>query len=227
MNNLALCVRAHAEAGMSGAGPTTVVGQTDQLGRLVGWVQQAWQDIQIMRPSWNFMNSDFTFDTNIGTRDYLAADYSITDMKLWDFNSFLIYEKALTETDQNGLLYYPYAQWRAAFRVQMNVRADGRPQNFTITPQNEVRFEPAPDKVYSIDGEYKRSTQTFTADTDVPTNFPDDFHIMIVWQALKYYGFHENAPEVLDEAEVNFDNLLLRLEIEELPAMSEDYQALA
>ena len=227
MNFLALCVKAWSESGYSGAGPTTVIAPTGQHKRMVGWVQQGWEDIQQMRPNWNFMNKEFTFDTVANTRDYLAADYSITDMKLWDVDSFMIYETALGTTDQEGMINYSYQQWRAAFRIQMEARAAGRPQNFTILPTNKVRFEPKPDKIYTIDGEYKRSTQSFAADADVPTSFPDDFHIMIVWQALKYYGFHENAPEVLDEAEVAFDTLLLRLEIEQLPAMSEDYAALA
>ena len=92
---------------------------------------------------------------------------------------------------------------------------------------NKIRFEPMPDKVYTIEGEYKRSTQVLALDADVPTNLPDDFHMAIVWQALTYYGFYENAPEVLEEAETKFGNLLIRLEIEQLPEFSEDYEALA
>ena len=109
----------------------------------------------------------------------------------------------------------------------MEARAADKPQLFTILPNNKVRFEPMPDAIYTIDGEYKRSTQTFAANDDVPTNLPDDFHMIIVWQALKYWGFHQDAPDVLDMAETNFDNLLLRLEEEQLPAFSEDYPSLA
>lgn len=224
---LTLCQRVRKEAGVAGSGPSTVIDQSGQLERIVGWVKQAWIDIQVMRPNWLFMNSEFTFATVADTRDYLAADYSITDMKLWDTGSFLIYETAIGESDQNELSFLPYATWRATYRNRMNERAAERPQYFTMLPTNEIRFEPRPDEIYTIEGEYKRSSQVFAADADVPTNFPDDFHALIVWQALKYYGHYENAPEVLEEAEVNFDNLLYRLEVEQLPAMSEDREPLA
>ncbi len=229
MTYLELCVRARQESGISGGGPTTVLNQTGQLLKVVDWVSFAWVEIQQMRPNWLFMWEEFTFDTIIDQRDYDAASLAapITNLKLWDVDSFLIYETALTEIDQNALLYLNYQLWRVRNREQMNVRSADRPQQFTLLPDNKVRFEPKPDKVYTIDGEYKRSTQQFVADADVPTNLPDDFHMLIVWQALKNYAWHEDAAEVMDQAETNFDNLLFRLENEQLMDMSEDFETLA
>jgi len=227
MNYLELCQRARQEAGISGAGPTTVIDQTGVLLRVVDWVADAWIEVQNKRPNWLFMWEEFTFNTAAATRDYLAADVSITDLAFWDTGSFYIYETALGTLDQNPLPHSPYRYWRPLHRNRMDQRADDRPQLFTILPNNKVRMEPEPDDIYTIDGEYKRTNQLFAADADVPTNLPDDFHMIIVWQALKYYGFYENAPEVLDEAETNFDNLLFRLEAVQLPNMSEDYAGLA
>ena len=173
------------------------------------------------------MHKEFLFDTVAETRDYLAADHSITDMKLWDENSFIAHEKAVGESSQFPLINLKYKTWRDTHRVGMNERASDKPVYVIILPTNKVRFEPKPDKIYTVEGDYKRSTQTLSDNADEPTSFPDDFHMIIVWQALKYYGFYENAPEVLEEAEVNFDNLLFRLEIEQLPEMSEDREALA
>lgn len=227
MNYLELCVRARQEAGVSGSGPTTVTGQTGKLEKIVNWVQQAWIEIQLMRPNWLFMHAEFSFPTVAATRDYLAADVSITDLKLWDTGSFMIYETALGESDQNQLVYLPYSQWRSTYRIGMGDRDDARPQYFTIMPDNSVRMEPRPDKIYTIEGEYKKSSQVLALDADELTGFPDDFHMLVVWQALKTYGHFENAPEVLEEAETNFDNLLYRLEIEQLPVFSEDRESLA
>jgi len=227
MNYLALCKRLRQEAGITGDGPTTTVSQTGQLKRVVDWVMQAWIDIQIMRPDWLFMNSEFTFNTVAATRDYLAADYSITDLKLWDTNSFLIYETSVGESDQSVITYLPYKKWRNQYRPRMNDRNDDRPQLFTITPDNKVRFEPRPDKIYTIEGDYKLSTQTLEADDDEVTGLPEDFHMAIVWKALMYYAHYEDAGEVMDEAEVNFGNMQHRLEIEQLPDMDTDYEALA
>jgi hypothetical protein len=227
MTYLELCVRAREEAGISGSGPSSVTEQTGQLLRLVNWVQQAWVEIQLMRPNWDFMHGEFSFDTIAETRDYLAADYSITDMKLWDENSFIAYETAVGESEQFPLINLKYKTWRDTYRVGMNVRTSDKPVYIIVLPTNEIRFEPMPDKVYTIEGDYKRSTQFLAADADELTGLPEDFHMIVVWQALKNFGFYENGPEILEEAEVNFDNLLFRLELEQLPEMSDDREALA
>lgn len=227
MTYLDLCKRVRQEAGIQGEGPTTVLDQVGMLKKVTDWVQRAWIDIQLMRGNWNFMWAEFTFNTNTTDRDYLAADVSITDLHLWDEQSFQIHDPAIGYTDQNELVFHTYAGWRAKYRRQMEARPVDRPQLLTILPDKKIRFEPKPDKIYTLEGDYKRSAQTFTANGDLPTGLPDDYHMIIVWQALKEYGYHKLAPEKLDQAETEFDSLLYRLEDEELPQMSEDYQALA
>ena len=227
MTYLQLCVRLRQEAGIAGSGPTQVVDQSGQLLRIVNWIAQAWEDIQIMRPNWKFMHEFFTFDTEISTRDYLPADVAITDLNQWDTGSFFIYEDALGESDENSLRYTSYGSWRTSYRSSMANRAEGRPQLFTLLPDNPARMEPVPDKVFKISGEYKRVAQLFTADGDEPTGLLDDFHMLIVWSALKSYAYYENASEVLEQAEMNFDHMLTRLEIEQLPDFNEDREGLA
>jgi hypothetical protein len=227
MTFLQLFQRAHQEAGIAGASPSVVTGQVGKLLKLVNWVADAWTQIQLERDNWLFMHENFTFDTIADTRDYLASDYSIADLAKWDINSFLIYKTSLDATDENFLMYRPYPQWRREYRQGMTARSTDRPQIFTLLPSNAIRFEPISDVAYTISGEYKRVAQLFTADADVPTDLPPDYHMIIVWQALKFYGFYEDAPDVLDEAETNFDNLLVRLEEHQLPDMSEDFEGLA
>ena len=152
MNYLQLCQRTRQKAGIAGEGPATTVNQTGQLGRLVNWVAEAWSDVQSERPNWLFMNEDFTFNTQSGVRDYTAADQSITDLDIWDRYSFLIYETAVGETDQNALPFKPYAEWRGEYRARMNARDDNRPTMFTLLPDNSVRFESRPDTIYTVEG---------------------------------------------------------------------------
>ena len=229
MTYLQLFQRTHLESGTSGSAPTAVTGQTGKLLRIANWVQQAWVEIQNERPNWLFMWEEFSFDTIASQRDYQASALAtpITDLKHWDTESFLIYEDSIGVSDQNELEYRPFGEWRSSYRSQMAARPTDRPQLFTILPNNKIRFEPAPDTVYNIAGEYSRSSQVFTADSDVPTNLPDDFHMIICWQALKYYGFYEDAPDVLDMAETNFENMLVKLEEDQLPAIDEDFAGLA
>lgn len=227
MNYLALCQRARSEAGITGSGPTTVVAQSGQLEKIVKWVAEAWDAIQLMRPNWLFMHAEGTFNTDANVRDYLAADKSINDLKLWDRDSFLIYDPTIGETDQNELQFLSYGRWRAQYRNRMNTRDNARPEFLTILPDNKIRLEPRPDKAYRLDFEYRRTKQTLTADTDEPTGLPDDFHMMIVWKALMLYGFYEDAPEVLEEAEINYEPYEYRLLVEQLPDFDTDYETLA
>jgi len=224
---LQLCARLRQEAGISGNGPTSVLNQTGPLSNVINWIQQAWIDIQQKRPNWLFMNAEFIFDTIANQRDYIAADFAITDLKLWDLESFLLYNKSVGVTDQKKIIFLDYSYWRNFYRAQMDARPADRIQYLTVLANNTIRFEPKPDTIYTIEGEYKKSTQIFSADADTPTGLPDDFHMIIVWQALKTYAHFEDAPEVLSQAEINFDNLLNRLEIEQLPAFSEDREPLA
>ncbi len=226
MTFLQLCQALRREARISGE-ISTVVDQSGIYLDVVNWVINAWLDIQREMPNWLFMHEDFSFDTIASQRDYTAAGVGITDLRDWDTGSFLIYEKTIGATDQNELLFLPYARWRAQYRSQMTVRSTDRPQLFTLLPNNSVRFEPVPDAIFTVDGEYKRSSQTFIANADTPTGFPEDFHPMIYWRALMTYGHDQNAPDALDKAEENYDPLSHRLYLEQLPAMNTDYEALA
>ena len=229
MTFLQLYQRTHQESGTSGAQPSAVTGQTGKLLRIVNWVAQAWQDIQNERPNWDFNWAEFTFDTIADQRDYLASAVTptaITDLKSWDTESFLIYLDATGASDQNELEYMRWGEWRTGYRSQMTARPTERPQLFTIMPNNKIRFEPMPDAVYNIAGEYAKTNQVLTADADVP-RLHEDFHMLIVWKALQYYGFYEDAPDVLDEAETNFENMMVQLENYSLPAFDTDFAGLA
>jgi hypothetical protein len=230
MTYLSLFQRAHQESGIAGAAPTAVTGQAGKLLKLVNWVADAWTQIQLERDNWLFMWEEFTFDTVADQRDYLASAFGptpVTDVYKYDRGSFLIHLASLTTVDQNFLPFEVYREWRKNNRQGMTARPTERPQKFTLLPSNKIRMEPMPNAVYTIEGEYKRTTQLFTTDADVPTDLPDDFHMIIVWQALKFYGFYEDAPDVLDMAETFYDNLLVRLEENQLPDMDEDFEGLA
>jgi hypothetical protein len=220
MTFLELCQRARQECGASGSGPSTVSGQQGQLKKIVDWVAQAWLEIQGMRPDWRFMVKEFSFTTTAATRDYSADDLSITDLDQWDTDSFLIYKTATGASDQGALPFLPYLTWRDGYRARMTDRADDRPILFTLKPDGELRFEPRPDASYTIEGDYQRTLQTFTDNTDEPTGLPSKFHMMIVFKAMQYYGFHESAPDVLANGEALFEQWLPKLEREQLPPMT-------
>lgn len=227
MNFLQLCQALRREAGISGSGPSAVTGQTGQLEKIVEWIRQSWVEIQESRTDWLFMNASFSFSTVASTRDYTAAGKGISDLKSWDTRSFLIYDPDIGASDEGPLAYAQYPKWRDQFRAGMAARDAGRPTLFTLLPDNSVRFEPMPDGIYTISGEYKRKTQHFSAAGDEPTGLPEDYHMIIVWQGLQKFAAFYNAPELLDKGETNYDRLLFPLEHNQLPEMDLDFRSLA
>lgn len=218
VNYLDLCKRVRQEAGLSGDGPAAVANQAGQMRRIVDWVSQAWVDIQNSRPDWLFMDAEFSFATTAAKRDYTAGEAGITNHKLWDTDTFFIYKTSIGASDEHELDFMAYNLWRRQYRAKMDSRDDVNPVLFTVLPNNSLRFEGRPDGSYTISGSYKTSTQTLAVDADTPT-LPLDYHMIIVWQALKYYASYYNAPEVMDEAEVGYDTLLIPLEREQLPLL--------
>ncbi len=227
MNYLALCKRVRQEAGLAGDGPSAVTGQTGKLKRIVDWVNQAWVDIQTLRPDWQFMINEFDFNTQVAKRDYTGVDAGLADLNLWDINSFFMYDTTVGADDEQDLPFLLYPYWRDRYKARMDSRDDTRPVLFTILKNNSLRFEGRPDGIYRVRGEYKRATQFLVADGDDPTSLPTDYHMIIVWQAMKYYASYYNAPEVMDEAETGFDTLLYPLEREQLPMLDMNFRTLA
>lgn len=86
-----LVQRFRTEAGASGSGPITVVGQTGELGRLVNWLNTAWLDIQMMRRDWEWMRKSCAFTTVAGQATYTPAQCGVTDFGMWARNTFRNY----------------------------------------------------------------------------------------------------------------------------------------
>lgn len=226
MTYLELCKELRLQAGISGNGPDSVENQTGQLGRVTNWINQAWADLQRSRTEWKFMKVDFTFDTVADKRDYTPSEVGVTNMRDWDKYSFYIFHTADGEETESGLPYMSYELWRNTYRSQMNVRELARPGRFTVLRDDSIRFESSPDDIYTINGEYKRCTCQMAVNDDEPTGLPEEFHMIIVWKALMYYASYENAPEVMDEAEVAYDELLFALEQDQLPDFDDDHISL-
>lgn len=69
-NFLQLCQKLRQEAGIAGNGPLTTVGQSGELGRLVDWIQQGYNDIQEKHEDWDFLRYDFSLPLTIGQSIY-------------------------------------------------------------------------------------------------------------------------------------------------------------
>lgn len=214
MTFLELCQSLRQEAGYSGTGlPSTVTGQTGQLGRVVAWIRQADLAIQRLHSEWTFLRGRFTFDTEATVSEYTRetlealADWP-APVDAWDFDTLRI-----TDGEQISELHYLDP---VAFRRLQAV--SGRPRYVTRAMDGGLLLSPTPDDAYTVTGEFQAEAQEMTADADA-SPIPAPFHHLIVWQALQYYGLNEDAPDIIADSQRHLRDGLAQMRRRFLPTM--------
>jgi len=219
MTYLEMCQRLRLEAGIAGSGPTSVVSQTGELGRIVDWVATANDDIQNINSTWRFLQTSFDFSTVDGTQNYAPADVSIDDLGSWKFgrdDDFTIYS---AEADEQYLIYVPWNNFKGTYLFGTSRSQTGKPTIITVKPDNSTSFYAIPDDAYTVTGEYYKKAQTLAADDD-ESLIPSQFHMIVVWRALMLYGAYSGASDAYSHGENEYKSLLRKLNKSELPRMT-------
>lgn len=208
MNFLQLCQRLRSEAGIAGTGPSTVVNQSGEMGRIVAWVQDAYRDICDKRRDWNFLRNDFTFNLVIGTSEY--AQSTVSNLANWKTDSFRLY--LTTVNDEQWIRFLPWEEFRDFRLYGPTSTATGRPIEFSVKPDKTVTFWPIPDDTYTVRGEFFRTAPELSLDADEPLF--DRHHMAIVYNALMRNAAHTADPGTYSYAEKEYGRLINKLENE-------------
>lgn len=223
MNLLQLVNRTVMESGVTGTSfsNTTVQGATGELLRFTTWVNQAWQDLQNEHDgNWNWMRSDFSFNTIAQQAEYpyASALLSLTNFASWDKDTFRIYKTSIG--NETYLSHLEYRNFRDQFLIGSLRTSYSYPSRFTISPtQSIILALPPDDTSYVISGQYQTVPSTLSVDADTP-EMPTRFHMLIVWGALIAGGWYENAPEMLARGTKEYKKLKAGLEHNQLPAIA-------
>jgi len=218
MNFLQLCQRVRQEAGGIAGGintPSTVTNQVGQLANVVNWTNDAWRDLQLKHDDWRWKRKDFTMPISAASNDYAASVAGITDFAKWIEGSFRLYRTSAGIADEQFLTCLSYNTWRDVW--DYGVRTPSRPNSITIKPTDRLGFGPLPDDDYTLVGEYWSSGSSMTIDADVPIGLPEDFHMAIVYRALKKYAVNEAAPEIYASFKDEHTRVENKLERQQLP----------
>lgn len=214
MTFLQICQRIRQEAAISGSGtPSTVVSQTDEMGKIVDWASSSYQDIQGLHTTWDFLRFDFSFSTIAGTNTYLPSAVSMTELATWRKESIRLYSSL---ADEVALVPMDWETMRD-YRLK-GVVATGRPAEFSVSPAKALVLWSTPDAIYTVTGEYFKRPQVMSANADEPL-IPVQHQIAIVWKAVQYYAADQGAPELYAHAEREYRRSLNRLEQDCLPRM--------
>ncbi len=227
MNLIQLVQMVKREAGASGAVPTTVLNQVEEINRLVGWINAAWLDIQSLHADWDWMRTAFSFSTVAGQGVYspvqagavLPGAPAVSNLGNWKRDSLRKYLIANGPSGEMILPFIPYGTFRDMYLFGSMRTTYSTPAAFTLDPQKYLLLGNAPDAIYNVNGEYYGLPTALALDADVPA-MPSQFHMAIVWKALAHYGMFEAASEVVTRGEAEYKKFKLRIEADQLPRIT-------
>lgn len=207
MTFLELCQMTVQQTGtIQGVRPTTVVGQVDRLKLICDYVSEAYVDIQKAHRMWRWMNSEFIGNTQVGVSKYVGTYFNderagtpITRFSQWGFKgdgldmSLSSYLTSAGNT-QEGMLRW--REWGDFYETELRgPQTPGKPQTFSVTPDDKLIIAPVPNAIYTLRGKYKKAPQILAADGDVP-EMPAEFHTIIKDAALQYVEAFDEGPRI-------------------------------
>lgn len=219
---LELVQRTYDECQIAGTAPTTVLGQAGLKKSLVAWVSTAWGMIQSKHKDWKFMRPSASFETVAGTSLYTLGTGAGTVGVLasafgrwipWTFRS---YTTAVGTNDEAPLGFQQWEAFRNVFLFGANRNTRTRPTVVTFDPSNSVGLGPVVSAGYTVTGDYYRKRIVLAANADVPA-CPAEYNMAIVYKAMMTYGAKYSAPNVYQEGEIGYREILAKMEQEQLP----------
>jgi hypothetical protein len=200
MTFLELCQRLRQEVGAAGTGPAAVSGQNGEYARLIGWVQQAWNEIQLERRRWRFSWAEASIDVEPPFREFSPP----ADLDDWDADTLRI--------GSNPLRALAWSDFREMYRDDSGQQ---RPSTITITPDGNFRLDTSPEAIGRLTFEYWRTPQALVNGGDEP-RLHERYHMVIIYRAMLFYALYESAPEVATRAQQGEGELMRAMGSREL-----------
>jgi hypothetical protein len=170
-------------------------------------VRDAWEDIQLYRTDWKFLQAETTLSL-VTSRDEYDTTFifgsSDNDFGHWDTRNFIYDYESLEELH--------YDRWR---RLEQNTA--NKPIRFTVRPSdNTLLFNPL-DTSYDVDLSYYKTPQILENNTDVPI-LPQAYHQLLMYKGLINASVWFSSGEMYQYSTVRADQLMGRLMREQLPS---------
>jgi hypothetical protein len=199
MDFLSLCQRAVLESGISDTGPSSVSGQTSDLLRIVNWINDAWFELQASRNKWRWMIREGVIQVTEGNQAYVLP----ADVKNLVDHTICLNSLRLNEIDPPS--------HNCSSSAQLT-----RPAAFHVNYKNQIVLNAIPDTNYTLSFDYFAKPKMLDENISAPS-MSDEYHMIVVWGALKEYAMYDEAPELYQKSDMNYKRILLRLENDTLP----------
>ena len=211
---LVLCQDMARDVGIPGTGPSSVgaSGLSEEETAVTRYVSQADQDIQSRWFDWDFLWNEATITVTASTSTLVSGDTGFpTDLGNWKLDSF-VYDK--TSADYIILEYMRWNEYRDMYKY--GTIDEDLPEVYSLKPDSSIDLYPTPSATSSISTEYWATPTALAADDDISA-IPPRFHKIIISRAKMYYAENEDAPEIMAGALAEFEDLLDKLEADQLP----------
>jgi len=211
---LELCKDMARDVGIPGSGPSSVTSTalSEEENAVIRYVKKADVDIQSRWFDWDFLWSEAGISTISGTSTLTSTNTGFpTSLGNWKVDSF-VWEKA---TDDYLVLDHMFwNEYRDTYKYGAVDSND--PEVYSIKPDNNIDLYPTPDSIKTVSVEYWQTPTEMSVDAS-ESPIPTRFHKIIIARAKIYYAENEDAPEVLEGALTEFEDLLDKLEADQLP----------
>jgi hypothetical protein len=195
----------------------TALNQNAEYQRLIDWTNAAWMDIQSTREDWQWMRTEFSFPTVLNKATYTPSEIGIgSNFGNWYRYNFRSYPTLVGNQAEIPVGYVDYEDWRNTYQFGATRYSPSQPIDASIAPNKALALGPVPLAGYTVTGDYFRSPSEMLADNDEPS-IPSSFHLIIVYRAMMFYGGSEAATEVYQRGELEFNRVMTRLQLNQMP----------
>lgn len=211
MDFLTLCQRTWIACALAGDGPQSVASANVMHESVVQWVKDAWIQIQNMHADWNFLTlrESGAPAMTIGQQEYVAGDFGM--QKFSDLRHFWIQDNGVWR--ELRVLQEP-VDWTVYWDA-----GEGAPSKILQAEDRTLWVDRIPDKAYPVRSKFMRTPQVLSADGDTPL-LPEQYREAIVWKAVEFYGYYDQDSTMVTKGLRNFEQILRRMELTELPDWS-------
>lgn len=209
---LQICLDVWRETGLSGNGPTDVTTVTGIERRVVGWVRDAFLDIQQYRDDWPWMLVGFDFTCSPGKSEYTLEELNLTDVERWLLGGSKIYKTSSGKASETDITARTYDYWWEDLSTGVTLPA--QPAYLITNPvDNSLILFPEPDDEYTITTRYFKAPQILASDNEIPV-MPINaaWREIIKWRALYLYAYHDSNPALLDESHDQYESMITALD---------------
>jgi hypothetical protein len=170
------------------------------------------------------MRQEFEFETSAGEMTYpFASTTGLTALGDIDRELVSAYKNSDGQAHEYLLSEIEYTDWRRIYNV--GVPTQRKPGCYCVEGKNFL-LGPPPDDTYTIRGLGRLAVQQLSGNTEV-VRLDDEYIPAIKWLAVKMFAGFEEAGNIYTHADTEYNAVITRLEMEQLPEFHNYVEPLA